>query len=211
MLPRKLSGQIKLNVPTGSVGKMATALYDAMKNPAKFIGLLRGINVSGRNKIPMADLCQLCAEIGYGDIQSYIQSGNLVFSTLAKPKVIESELERAIECRFQLLIPVIVRAAADWPAYVKGNPFPEASRAEPNLVMLALAKTSPKPEAVSALCARGTSGERIVQVGDSLWIHFAGGVARSKISPALLDRLVGSKVTMRNWRTVLKLGGMVSS
>ena len=188
-----------------------TEHYAAMKNPAKFIGLLRGINVSGRNKIPMGDLCQLCAEIGYSDIQSYIQSGNLVFSTLAKPTVIEIELERAIERRFRLSIPVIVRAAADWPAYVEGNPFPEASSAEPSLVMLALAKTSPKPEAVSALCAHGTSGERIVQVGDALWIHFVGGVARSKISPALLDRLVGSKVTMRNWRTILKLGEMVLS
>jgi uncharacterized protein (DUF1697 family) len=183
----------------------------SMKRPAKFIGLLRGINVSGRNKIPMSDLRELCAEIGCGDIQSYIQSGNLVFSTLAKPTVVEMELERAIERRFQLLIPVIVRVAADWPAYVKGNPFPEASSAEPNLVMLALAKTDPKPEALSALCDRCTGGERIVQVGDALWIHFAGGVARSKISPALLDRLVGSKVTMRNWRTVLKLGEMVMS
>jgi uncharacterized protein (DUF1697 family) len=183
----------------------------SMKRPAKFIGLLRGINVSGLNKIPMSDLRELCAEIGCSDIQSYIQSGNLVFSTLVKPRVVEIELERAIERRFQLLIPVIARAAADWPAYVKGNPFPEASSAEPNLVILALAKTSPKPEVVSALCARSTSGERIVQVGDALWIHFAGGVSRSKISPALLDRLVGSKVTMRNWRTVLKLGEMVLS
>ena len=49
------------------------------------------------------------------------------------------------------------------------------------------------------------SGERIVQVGDGLWIHYAGGVGRSKLSPALLDRLVGSPVTARNWRTVLKL------
>ncbi len=159
----------------------------------------------------MSDLCQLCAEIGCSDIQSYIQSGNLVFSTLAKPKMVEIELEQAIERRFQLDIPVIVRGSADWPAYVKGNPFPEASSAEPNLVMLALAKTNPKPEAVSELCSRCTGGERIVQVGDALWIHFAGGVARSKISPALLDRLVGSKVTMRNWRTVLKLGEMVRS
>jgi uncharacterized protein (DUF1697 family) len=183
----------------------------SMKSSAKFIGLLRGINVGGRNKIPMSDLCKLCAEIGCGDIQSYIQSGNLVFSTLAIPAVVEIELERAIERRFQLNIPVIVRAAADWPAYVKGNPFPEASSAEPNLVMLALAKTDPKPEAASELCGRCTGGERIVQVGDALWIYFVGGVARSKISPALLDRLVGSKVTMRNWRTVLKLGEMVMS
>lgn len=153
----------------------------------------------------MSELCALCAEIGYTDIQSYIQSGNLVFSTAAKPACIEIELEQAIERHFHLLIPVIVRAAVDWAAYVTGNPFPKESSVEANLVMLALSKKAPKPEAVSALLARSTSGERIVQVGDALWIHFPAGVGRSKISPVLLDRLVGSPVTMRNWRTVLKL------
>ncbi|MSU35284.1 MAG: DUF1697 domain-containing protein [Pedosphaera sp.] len=154
--------------------------------------LLRGINVGGRNKIPMSDLCALCAELGCSPVQSYIQSGNLVFSTSAKPTDIEGQLERAIERRFQLMIPVIVRAGAEWPAYVAGNPFPDASSAEPNLVMLGLAKSSPKPEAVSALRSRSANGERIALVADALWIHFAGGVGGSKISPALLDRLVGS-------------------
>jgi uncharacterized protein (DUF1697 family) len=180
-----------------------------MKRLGTYIGLLRGINVTGHNKIPMSGLRTLCAEIGYRDIQSYIQSGNLVFSTSATPTAVEIELERAIERRFHLHIPVIVRDAADWPAYFAGNPFPKASSVAPNAVMLALAKTPPKLEAVSALRSRSTNGERIVQVGDALWIHFAGGVARSKISQALLDRLVGSPVTMRNWRTVLKLNELV--
>jgi uncharacterized protein (DUF1697 family) len=181
-----------------------------MKRLTTYIGLLRGINVAGHNKIPMSDLCTLCTKIGYGDVQTYIQSGNLVFSTSAKPLAAEIELEQAIMRRFHLQISVIVRAAADWPAYVRGNPFPEASRLAPNAVMLALAKTSPKPDAVLALRTRSAGGERIVQVGDALWIHFAGGMARSKLSPALLDRLVGSPVTMRNWRTVLKLDELVS-
>lgn len=173
--------------------------------------MLRGINVAGRNKIPMSDLRALCAKIGYGDVQTYIQSGNLVFSTSARPLAAEIELEQAIMRRFHLQISVIVRAATDWPAYVRGNPFPEASRLEPNAVMLGLSKTSPKPEALPALRTRCVSGERIAQVGDALWIHFAGGVGRSKLSPALLDRLVGSPVTMRNWRTVLRLNEMHSN
>jgi uncharacterized protein (DUF1697 family) len=173
-----------------------------------YIGLLRGINVTGRNIIPMSDLRALCAELGYSDVLTHIQSGNLVFSTSAQAMAVETELEQAIAHRFHLQIPVIVRPAADWPAYIKSNPFPEASRREPNLVMLALAKTSPKPEAVPALCDRSPRGERIFQAGDALWIHFAGGVGKSKLSPALLDRLVGSPVTMRNWRTVLKLNEM---
>jgi uncharacterized protein (DUF1697 family) len=61
---------------------------------------------------------------------------------------------------------------------------------------------------VEKLQERAVNGERIVQVGDALWLHFQGGVAKSKLSPTLLDRLVGSPVTMRNWRTVLKLQDM---
>jgi uncharacterized protein (DUF1697 family) len=171
-----------------------------------FIALLRGINVSGHNKIPMAELRPMCTELGWGDVQTYIQSGNLVFTAGDAPAALESELERAIERRFGLLIPVIVRAATDWPAYVKSNPFPEACEKEPNAVMLALSKAPPKADAETGLRERATYGERIVRVGDALWIHFSNGVAKSKLSPGLLDRLVGSPVTTRNWRTVLKLG-----
>ena len=179
-----------------------------------FIALLRGINVGGHNKVPMAELRTLCEGLGWEEVQSYVQSGNLVFeapgepASLKKglePASLEAELERAIQGRFGLSISVIVRAAADWPAYVAGNPFPGASESAPNAVMLALSKAPPKPGAAEGLRERAADGERIERVGDALWIHYAGGSARSKLSPALLDRLVGSPVTTRNWRTVLKL------
>lgn len=171
----------------------------------RFIALLRGINVSGRNMIPMPELRSLCAELGWVDVQSYIQSGNLVFQAQLTPPQLETELEQAIERRFGLSIPIIVRAAAVWPEYVRDNPYLDASESEPNAVMLALSKLAPKADAVEKLQERAVNKERIVQVRDALWLHFVAGVAKSKLSPALLDRLVGSPVTMRNWRTVLKL------
>lgn len=173
--------------------------------PSTFIALLRGINVTGRNKIAMSDLRSLCADLGWTDIETYIQSGNLVFNADAPPASLEVELEQAIEARFGLIIPVIVRTAADWPAYIQGNPFPDESDREPNFVMLALSKSPPHEDAGSSLQDRAANGERIVQVGDALWIHYPDGVGRSKLSPALFDRLVGSPVTARNWRTVLRL------
>lgn len=171
----------------------------------RYVALLRGINVGGHNKVPMAELRALCAELGWEEVQSYVQSGNLVFESAGPPARLETELERAIERRFELSIAVIVRAAADWPAYVAGNPFPGASESAPNAVMLALSKAPPKAGAVEGLLERAADGERVERVGDAHWIHYAGGSARSKISPGLLDRLVGSPVTTRNWRTVLKL------
>lgn len=176
--------------------------------PRTFIALLRGINVSGHNKIPMPELRSLCAELGWQEVQSYIQSGNLVFQAESTAAKLETALERAIERRFGLSIPIVIRAAALWTDYVGDNPYPEASQSAPNLVMLALSKDTPKPDAAEKLQERATCGERILQVRDALWVHFAAGVAKSKLSPALFDRLVGSPVTARNWRTVVKLHEM---
>jgi len=131
-----------------------------------------------------------------------------VFQANSQPAKLESELEQAIKRRFDLSISIIIRAAAVWPDYVRDNPFPDASQSEPNAVMLALAKAAPKADAVEKLLEKATGGERIMQVRDALWLHFAAGMAKSKLSPALLDRLVGSPVTMRNWRTVVKLDEM---
>lgn len=178
---------------------------------SKFVGLLRGINVGGHNKIPMSDLRSLCTGIGWDEVQSYIQSGNLVFSAATTATRLEDQLEESIERHFGLQIPVIVRNADDWSRYVKNNPFPEMSLQEPNRVALALSKRTPKSDAAERLRERAENGESVTQVGNGLWIHFSSGAAKSKLSPTLLNRFVGSPVTVRNWRTVLKLDDLGSS
>jgi uncharacterized protein (DUF1697 family) len=168
------------------------------------IALLRGINVGGRNMIPMAELRSLCAGLGWAGTQTYIQSGNLIARAAGEPAALESELEQAILQHFRLAIPVIIRSAEAWSEYATSAPFPDAA-AEPKLVMLALSKLPPHEDAVAELRRRAADGERVIRVGDALWVHFQGRVARSKLSPAVFDRVVGSPVTMRNWRTVQKL------
>jgi uncharacterized protein (DUF1697 family) len=175
-----------------------------------FIALLRGINVGGHNKLPMADLRSLCTELGWADVRTYIQSGNLVFSASGAAAKLESQLEHAIEDRFALSIATVVRSATVWPGYIKGNPYTAACESEPNHVMLALSKAAPKRDALEKLVERAAGGERISRVGDVLWLHFKSGVAKTKLTPALLDRLVGSPVTMRNWRTVLTLNELAA-
>jgi len=171
----------------------------------KFIALLRGINVGGHNRIPMAELRSVCAKNGWDDVKSYIQSGNLVFTAPLTSTAVEIQLERSIEQHFGLSIPVIVRAAKDWHSIVRKNPFPGASGKEPNLVMLGLAKHAMAPGSQEGLLRYATFRERVSLVGDHVWVHFPGGSGRSKITPVVLDRIVGSVVTCRNWRTVQKL------
>ena len=177
----------------------------------KFVALLRGINVSGRNKVPMAELRALAEDLGLADVQTYIQSGNLIFRSAKAAGLLEERLEAAIADRFGLRIPVISRSASQWPTYAEANPFPEAAEAEPNRLMLMLSKLPPVGGAEAALKERAGNGEHVKLVGDALWVHFPSGAGTSKLSPTLIDRLVGSPVTARNWRTVLKLQEMLAT
>jgi uncharacterized protein (DUF1697 family) len=174
-----------------------------------FIALLRGINVTGRNKIPMAELRSLAEGLGCSGVSTYIQSGNLVFQASGAAGKLETSLEAAILEHFKLTIPVVVRSAKIWRGYVAQNPFIEECETRPNLVHLALGKKRPKQGAVEGLNERAQKGERVVATGGALWIDYPDGSGTSKLTPALFDRLVGSPVTARNWRTVLKLESML--
>ncbi|HMO56918.1 MAG TPA: DUF1697 domain-containing protein [Roseiflexaceae bacterium] len=174
------------------------------------IALLRGINVGGRNRMPMADLRTICEQLGWQEVQTYIQSGNVVFRSAELPAADEALLERAIAQRFQLHIPVIVRNAATWAAYAANNPFMAESHEVPSHVMLALAKEPLRSATAEELQEQARDGERLVAVGEALWIYYSAGAGRSRLSPALLDRYAGSPVTTRNWRTVLQIGRLIT-
>jgi uncharacterized protein (DUF1697 family) len=174
---------------------------------ARMIALLRAVNVGGR-KLPMAQLRALCADLGWQDVESYIQSGNLVFSAPGKSDALEAKLERAIAERFGFHSDVMVRTAAQWTKLLAANPFGEASNVEPNRVLVGLPKGKLASGAAGAIAARASAGERVEAAGDALWFHYPAGVGTSKITPSLIDRAAGSPVTARNWRTMLKLGEM---
>ena len=177
----------------------------------KLIALLRGINVAGANKVPMAELRTICEGLGWQNVETYIQSGNVVFQASGSAASSETALEKAIEAHLALSIPVIVRPADQWSALVAGNPFAEIAEAEANRVMMLLAKAKFDPDAAAALQARAADGEQVRQAGEVLWVHYPGGAGTSKLSPSLFDRLAGSRVTARNWRTVVKLKEMAGA
>jgi uncharacterized protein (DUF1697 family) len=172
------------------------------------LALIRGINVGGR-VLPMAELRQICAGLGWREVQTFIQSGNVVFESDEDAAALEAALEAAIAERFGFKVPVIVRTPAQWAAYPAGNPFAQAARDEPNRLMLIVAKRPPAADAVETLQARATMGERIGRAGDGLWIWFPQGIGKSRLSPVLIDKLVDSPATSRNHRTVMKLKEML--
>ncbi len=174
---------------------------------ARLIALLRAVNVGGR-KLPMAELRSLCGELGWEEVETYIQSGNVVFSAPGNPVQLEAALHKAIKERFGMEVPVMVRKAAQWASYVDANPFPNVGREEPNRLHILVSKAPPAVDAAGKLTERAQAGESVKAAGGVLWLYYPNGAGTSKLTPSLIDRACGSPSTARNWRTVLKLREM---
>ena len=174
------------------------------------LALLRAVNVGGR-KVPMAQLRALCAGLGWTEVETYIQSGNLLFEAPGRDGALEKTLEQAIETEFGLDVPVIVRSAAEWAKLAASNPFPKVAREAPNRLQLLVSKKPPAKDAPDKLMARADAGEEVRAAGGALWFHFPEGIARSKLTPSAIDKACGSPSTARNYRTVIKLKEMLES
>ncbi|HYD36504.1 MAG TPA: DUF1697 domain-containing protein [Allosphingosinicella sp.] len=177
---------------------------------ARLIALLRAVNVGGR-KLPMAELRDLCVELGWKQVETYIQSGNLVFHAKGRSEALEARLEKAIKERFGLDVPAIVRTASQWADCLAANPFAEVARRAPNRLQLLVSKRPPAAGAAEKLTERAQAGERVEPAGGALWLHYPEGVGRSKLTPALIDKACGSPSTARNWRTAVKLREMAET
>jgi uncharacterized protein (DUF1697 family) len=171
----------------------------------RHVALLRGINVGGNRKLPMAELRALAAELKLDDPRTYVASGNLVFASPLGDAELESRLEKAIEKKFGFAVDVIVRSAKAWSAYRAANPFPEESVERASGVMLCVGKERATDADVEALRARASANEKVERVGDAIWIWFGDGAGRSKIGTGPAKSIV----TTRNWRTVEAIDEML--
>ena len=171
-----------------------------------FVALLRGINVGGNRKLPMAELRALAEALELENPRTYVASGNLVFGSSLKREALETKLEGAIAEHFGFAVDVIVRSAAEWAAYRAANPFPKESEASANLVMLCIGKESATDAQLEVLRSSAVENERVEMRGDAYWIWFGNGAGRTKIGTGSAK---GSVWTTRNWRTVVALDEML--
>lgn len=175
----------------------------------RMVALLRAVNVGGR-KLPMADFRKQVAALGWENVATYIQSGNLVFDANCSPAEAEAAIEALIRKHHGYEAPAIVRTRDQWAAYPGGNPFPDAAQETPGYLLMLVAKETIKADAADVIQARATAGEQVRKVGEALWIHFPEGSGTSKLTPALIDKAVGSTATSRNYRTVCTLLDMLA-
>jgi len=174
------------------------------------VALLRAVNVAGQNTVAMADLRDLLAGMGFDDVQSVLQSGNLVFRGDAKGGV---KLERALEAeakkRLGLQTDFFVRSAAEWEDILADNPFHDEARRDPAHLVTVFLKGAPASGAVKALQAAIVGREVVRASGRQAYIVYPDGQGRSKLTNGVLEKRLGMRGTARNWNTVLRLAELV--
>jgi uncharacterized protein (DUF1697 family) len=167
----------------------------------KHVALLRGINVGGKHRLPMADLAQLFVGAGCTDVKTYIQSGNVVFSA-KKPPV--AALEAAIVARFGFAVPIVTRTAAELKVTLASNPLGDDA---PKL-HVAFLRDVPTAAAIAKLDPNRSPGDVFRVVGRDVYLSFARGAGDTKITATWLDKALETVSTWRNWRTVNTLAAM---
>ncbi len=174
----------------------------------RVVVLLRGINVGGRRSVPMAALRALCTDqLRCTDVQTYIQSGNVVCTAPASG-LSASAVSHAIEQSFGFAVPVALREAREWSALVAATPFlhPGAGAEFLHLVLLAEPLAAAR---LAMLQAARLGDEQLAAVGRELYLSLPHGVGRSKLALACVSPRMPPDATMRNWRTVLQLQSLL--
>ncbi len=168
-----------------------------------YVALLRGVNVGGKNILPMKDLAAMFTAAGCTQVQTYIQSGNVVFRAApGRTKLIAAEVAEQIESAFGLRVPLVMRSASQMSEVVASNPFLGESEEFLHAYFLA---DSPALDNVAKLDPDRSSPDRFIVREQEIFVHLPNGMARTKLTNAYFDSKLNTTSTARNWRTVKKL------
>lgn len=172
---------------------------------ARYIALLRGINVGGNKKVPMAQLRKVLEGLGYTQVATLLQSGNAVFTSKEKsPAKVARQLEAAIAQEFGFQVSVIIRTRDELAAAIEANPLPGADEA-PSKFLVVFLSDEPDPQRFKQIDPAAYLPEEFRLVGREIYARFPDGIGNSKLAAVLGGPRLGVTPTARNWSTVLKL------
>lgn len=170
-----------------------------------FIAVLRAVNVNGTGKVPMKELKAACEAAGLRNAATYIASGNVVFEYEGSAEQAQSIIAGILRDQFGLTKNhTIIRTPDSLAQALADNPFPDAASERPSSLMLQFLEAIP-PEGAAEALAGWARPERIHLSGDYLYIDYQEGVGRSKLLPAVIERMLKVAGTARNWNTAQKL------
>jgi len=177
---------------------------------ANHVALLRGINVGGQKLLAMSDLRDLLAKLGFANVRTLLQSGNVVFQSQGKTtQANEILLEVEIEKRFGHAVTCLVRNDAEWKKIIARNPFSKEAEGDPSHLLVMCLKKEAKNKDVDTLRAAIKGPEIVSASGKQLYIVYPAGIGTSKLTNSLIERKLGTIGTARNWNTVLKLAELL--
>ena len=169
------------------------------------VALLRGINVGGRNKLPMKELAAMFEDAGCAKVQTYIQSGNVLFqSEPALAEDIPSLVSSAVFSRFGIQVPIVTRTTSELADIVRSNPF-MAAGADPDKLHVVFLAHRPDEASFRSLDPNRSPGDDFAASGRHVYLHCPNGLARTRLTNSYFDSRLSTTSTTRNWRTTVKL------
>jgi uncharacterized protein (DUF1697 family) len=171
---------------------------------ARYVVLLRGINLGARRRVSMAELREVLTSFGHSDVRTHLQSGNLVLASDATPAQLEHRVEEQILKGLDLDVSVLVRTRDELANVIERDPFGEFAD-DPKHYQVSFLSAEPETAVVRDLGAADFLPERVVVSGREIYAWHPNGIQRSPLAQLLTDRHLGVTATARNWNTVIKL------
>lgn len=176
----------------------------------RYIAILRGINVGGRRSLPMSDLRTLFQDLGFAEVKTYIQSGNVIFNAEGTGEVeISNAVEKAIFERFGYEVPVICRTAEALQQSIVKNPFFADAVGEIERLHLTFLKKTPEEQQLKKLKECNFYPDKFIVWGNNIFIYCSGKYSDSRLTNSFFENKLKVAATTRNWKTILHLGKLV--
>lgn len=175
-----------------------------------FVCLLRGINVGGHRKMAMSELRNLAASHGCTDVQSYLQSGNLVFRASASKQTIRTTIAQSLRNEFGSEVDVFAYTKSAFDAIAGSNPFSARSECDPKFQHVTFVDGGAGANWDRTLIS-GNNGDEAILSGANYYVYCPNGYGRTKLTNGYFEKLVGRRATTRNWRTVTALAAMLET
>jgi uncharacterized protein (DUF1697 family) len=173
------------------------------------IVMLRGINVSGHKPVKMERLRSSLTALGFADVQTYIQSGNIVFAAPPDSAArLIAKIEQKILADFGFAVPVFLRTAKEMEKIAKQNPFLKVPEIDPTKLHVTFLAGDPPKTALGPLEPLAAPGEQLSVIGREIYLYCPHGYGDTKLSNATIERKLSVGATTRNWKTVNTLLAM---
>lgn len=177
-----------------------------------FVALLRAINLAGYQAVAMSDLRQFVSDLGFSDVQTLLQSGNVIFRCEGRsPSALERLLATEANANLKLHTDFFVRAAKDWQKIIDENPFPREANQDPGHLVVMFLKDKPSGNSLDAVRASMKGPEILELEGKQAYIFYPNGIGRSRLTNSFLESKLKTRCTGRNWRTILRIAALLES